>query len=229
MLKTREILTAALMSVAAVSMSSTANADFMLDLSPVGQSVNFANDPLILANTTFTATSGAEFIDFKANVDVKTASGAATISALAIDVPRGPDITVPINTLWITPQDGTAFNQFSFRGAVFTDADQFINVTITDQNNISTLFPLIQITDNGDFTRIGFEAVDGSGQLIKTIRIDGLGLGFDNFKQLGFGFEPDPVAAVPEPSTWAMMILGFAGVGFMAYRRRKQSPAFIAS
>lgn len=25
---------------------------------------------------------------------------------------------------------------------------------------------------------------------------------------------------VPEPSTWAMMILGFAGVGFMAYRRK---------
>jgi PEP-CTERM motif len=24
---------------------------------------------------------------------------------------------------------------------------------------------------------------------------------------------------VPEPSTWAMMILGFAGIGFMAYRR----------
>ena len=30
-----------------------------------------------------------------------------------------------------------------------------------------------------------------------------------------------PVSAIPEPSTWAMMILGFAGVGFMAYRRRK--------
>ena len=28
--------------------------------------------------------------------------------------------------------------------------------------------------------------------------------------------------AVPEASTWAMMILGFAGVGFMAYRRRGQ-------
>lgn len=26
-------------------------------------------------------------------------------------------------------------------------------------------------------------------------------------------------SAVPEPSTWAMMVLGFAGVGFMAYRR----------
>jgi hypothetical protein len=40
---------------------------------------------------------------------------------------------------------------------------------------------------------------------------------FDNFTidNLSFG-----VSAVPEPSTWAMMILGFAGVGFMAYRRK---------
>jgi hypothetical protein len=30
------------------------------------------------------------------------------------------------------------------------------------------------------------------------------------------------VAAVPEPSTWAMMLLGFAGVGFMAYRRSRK-------
>jgi PEP-CTERM motif len=30
----------------------------------------------------------------------------------------------------------------------------------------------------------------------------------------------EQVAAVPEPSTWAMMILGFVGVGFVAYRRR---------
>jgi hypothetical protein len=29
------------------------------------------------------------------------------------------------------------------------------------------------------------------------------------------------VAAVPEASTWAMMILGFVGVGFLAYRRRE--------
>ena len=28
------------------------------------------------------------------------------------------------------------------------------------------------------------------------------------------------IGAVPEPSTWAMLIVGFAGVGFMAYRRR---------
>jgi opacity protein-like surface antigen len=33
-------------------------------------------------------------------------------------------------------------------------------------------------------------------------------------------------SAVPEPSTWAMMILGFTGVGFMAYRR-KSKPALM--
>jgi len=33
----------------------------------------------------------------------------------------------------------------------------------------------------------------------------------------------DVDGAVPEPSTRAMMTLGFAGVGFMAYRRRKRT------
>jgi hypothetical protein len=32
-----------------------------------------------------------------------------------------------------------------------------------------------------------------------------------------------PVEGVPEPSTWAMMMLGFAGIGFMTYRRRKNA------
>jgi hypothetical protein len=34
------------------------------------------------------------------------------------------------------------------------------------------------------------------------------------------------VTPVPETSTWAMMVLGFLGVGFMAYRRKGNGPAF---
>jgi PEP-CTERM motif len=45
---------------------------------------------------------------------------------------------------------------------------------------------------------------------------------------LAFSLQGDTVSAVPEPSTWAMMILGFAGVGFMAYRR-KSKPAVMAA
>ena len=33
-------------------------------------------------------------------------------------------------------------------------------------------------------------------------------------------------AAVPEPSTWAMMILGFSGVGFLAYRKKRNGSSF---
>jgi hypothetical protein len=36
------------------------------------------------------------------------------------------------------------------------------------------------------------------------------------------------VAAVPEPSTWMMLILGFAVLGFMTYRR-KSKPALITA
>ena len=46
-----------------------------------------------------------------------------------------------------------------------------------------------------------------------------------------FIFSPGVFAAtsaVPEASTWAMMILGFAGIGFMAYRR-KSKPALMAT
>jgi hypothetical protein len=39
----------------------------------------------------------------------------------------------------------------------------------------------------------------------------------------GGSFDPiltsDSISGVPEPSTWAMMILGFLGLGFLAYRR----------
>jgi hypothetical protein len=41
-------------------------------------------------------------------------------------------------------------------------------------------------------------------------------------------FFSDGVSSVPEPSTWAMMLLGFVGVGFMAYRR-KSKPALMAT
>jgi PEP-CTERM motif len=36
----------------------------------------------------------------------------------------------------------------------------------------------------------------------------------------GFSIEAPVVAPVPEPSTWAMMVLGLLGLGLMAYRRK---------
>ena len=69
---------------------------------------------------------------------------------------------------------------------------------------------IFQFTGNGDAARDtpGLHFSLGSnqelGQILGTIVVG-----------------PPVVAAVPEPSTWAMMMLGFAGLAFMTYRRRK--------
>jgi hypothetical protein len=45
----------------------------------------------------------------------------------------------------------------------------------------------------------------------------------------GDNFQGSLVAAVPEPSTWALMLLGFTGVGFLAYRRKSFVPISAAA
>jgi len=46
--------------------------------------------------------------------------------------------------------------------------------------------------------------------------------------RISFSITTVSIAAVPEPSTWAMMILGFTGIGFMAYRWNVK-PALMAA
>lgn len=76
---------------------------------------------------------------------------------------------------------------------------------------------------------------------------DGWGSSFDNDLAFSLAFDtsqpyslnptltylpmPTPssgVGSVPEPSTWAMMIIGFAGIGFMAYRWKTKTPLMAA-
>jgi hypothetical protein len=40
---------------------------------------------------------------------------------------------------------------------------------------------------------------------------------------------PAAVAAVPEPSTWTTMIMGFVGVGVAAYRRSRKTSSILVS
>jgi hypothetical protein len=70
-----------------------------------------------------------------------------------------------------------------------------------------------------------FVAASG-GALVGYVTLD-LDGGFTGTQQAlfnNFTVNDTVIAApVPEASTWAMLILGFAGVGFMAYRRRNQT------
>jgi hypothetical protein len=39
------------------------------------------------------------------------------------------------------------------------------------------------------------------------------------------GIEGQLTQAVPEPSTWVMLLLGFTGIGFIAHRRSRKGAA----
>jgi hypothetical protein len=57
---------------------------------------------------------------------------------------------------------------------------------------------------------------------------DYLGTKFSTLTPASIDMTPTTYMDVPELSTWAMMVLGFAGIGFIAYRR-KQSRSVAAS
>ena len=64
-----------------------------------------------------------------------------------------------------------------------------------------------------------FTVTSINGQLMTEISLTAInGATFEDVRQVRLG--GFSVAAIPEPSTWAMMILGFLGVGFLGYRRR---------
>jgi hypothetical protein len=95
--------------------------------------------------------------------------------------------------------------------------------TLAQKNNGSN--PLVQFTSGGldDITYAGVAANGDSLQMTSgfvffTVQ--------NRIQEFGtFSAVLDVAPAVPEPSTWAMVIFGFCGLGFMAYRR-KNAPTF---
>jgi PEP-CTERM motif len=103
--------------------------------------------------------------------------------------------------------------------------------TVLQVNGVTTSFEWTGIKANADFGTLGFdEPVLSLGVAISsaTFSLAGTGGDFKSMKQFevssclasadctGGGGEPP---AVPEPSTWAMLMLGFVGLGYAAYRR----------
>jgi hypothetical protein len=79
----------------------------------------------------------------------------------------------------------------------------------------------------GTFT--GFTDAN-SAWTLESLNVTGTGLDSLEFRAVGtsdsYGGSLDAVsltAAIPEPATWAMLIMGFSGIGLMAYRRRNNS------
>jgi hypothetical protein len=88
------------------------------------------------------------------------------------------------------------------------------------------------VPSTGDFGEIGFDELLNPGEFITSVTAAVLNGSWTQLKQVDFSVcavggctsgVPTQTSSVPEPSTWAMMLLGFAGLGYGAFRRRAKS------
>jgi len=100
-------------------------------------------------------------------------------------------------------------------GGTTTITPQMTETLLLSSMSPNTNNPSIDASDPFDITSM--ELVDANGQVIQGVQF---------IADDGTIFSS---AAVPEPSTSAMMLLGFAGVGFMAYRKRSQQVNEVAA
>jgi hypothetical protein len=144
------------------------------------------------------------------------AGGDAAIKALSGS--RAAKLT----DLLFTPTDPTEFDAFSFRGQDLV-GDQSIKVIVTDQSNQTESFFFTIDKAHQDFSRIGIIA-DLAGETIKSVEIMNSG-GFKEAKQFAFETVPPVTGGVPEPATWASLVVGFGLMGAVIRRSRRASAA----
>jgi hypothetical protein len=104
-----------------------------------------------------------------------------------------------ITMLWGTVDAGEWRNRIVTSGGDIITGDKVLEACGDDCSSEHTNV-LLRITGLADFTYANFSDRDNNS----------------------FEYVPVAVAAVPEPSTWAMMILGFCGIVFMGAKRRRE-------
>jgi len=194
-----------------------AHATFKIDLS-CGEAhcaggTDFKNDSAIHDKSTFTGTVGghagtAVTVDTVGNIN--TGAGFSTIK---------PVLGGTLTDLLFTPADDTLFSDFSFRGQLAPLGDEgliFVKWTDSLGTSDTLVFPGVPGPDE-DFGRLGIVSMDG--ETLKSVEVfTAAGESFKEFKQVQFSAEGIP-PSIPEPSTWAMMLLGIVGLGYAGYRR----------
>jgi len=131
-------------------------------------------------------------------------------------------------SVFITQTDLTSFNGSllsSFTSNLLFGSAQSVTMAtlLNPANGLFTGSPLASATFNAIGTSQSSNAVNVPGLFSETVRYDltfGAGAGAFN--------DTVNIAAVPEPATWAMMLLGFAGIGVATRRRRKPVLAQVA-
>jgi hypothetical protein len=198
---------------------STAHATFIIDTScdesKCAAGTDFFIDDVNKDVTVFTGTVGGHFIGPAVTVtttgsDVDTGAGFA-------DIKPAKGATLP--DLIFTPKNDTLFSDFSFRGqlesAGFTGT---VDIKWTDSLGTTGMVSFTVLHPDADFGRFGIVSLDG--ETLKSVEI--ITPGSESFKEVKQVQFSGVSGVIPEPSTWAMMLLGFAGLGYVGYRHGRK-------
>jgi hypothetical protein len=130
------------------------------------------------------------------------------------------------------PPGGTGSNDTStfltaeFKGTATVGAGNTLSFTGNVDDNVIIYY---RTGTTGAYTLLAVSPTNLSNQAAFDFTSLALGAGTYQFEvfyadrsstQASLTLDATVTAAVPEPSTWAMMILGFFGVGFLAYRKK---------
>jgi hypothetical protein len=109
---------------------------------------------------------------------------------------------------------------FSFDG--FTQANiTSVSWTLDPTNAAVVALNLNTLQGDNPCPNVALDCSNMTGSLSPTLATtDRASCSRDNC-EVSIGLENIRFAPVPEPSTWAMMLIGFAGLGFAGYRRAR--------
>lgn len=194
----------------------------LVGVAPAHATVNFGDQTLnngtvlenvLIANnqsaTTVTGTTNQTgvtvFFNSAPGTDtlVTTASGQAVITAA--------DTLLNAVTISLAPGYGFTNLEFDLQDA---SAAQTVNVTAI--TNLGTYVHPYSFSSNG----ANWVGTASAGEYFTSVSwaSSPITAGFDSMKQIRLG----GVAAVPEASTWAMMLLGLGGIGWALRRKRHE-------
>ena len=155
-------------------------------------------------------TNIVHFTDLDGNFAAGSVSG-NDIKIVGID-----DINVQVFNSTETTVVGTSKQVFSLKGT------GSITLTVNAVNQFGVAETPFVFTGNGiDNSQNFFILTVKDGEVMTGLEIKDVGGMISDFEHYRIDVTDIPqVAAVPEASTWAMLVLGFAGIGLMGVRQR---------
>jgi hypothetical protein len=221
MINLRTTLVAISISAAALMLSVSARADIVMVPASSIQGDNVLFNTGTQSGTTVVGhTQSGTIVEFSGT----TFGGGTTISANGGQARLEGTSDARLTSLNWHLQGGNTFNDLEFNINTVLNGPNgggatSVSFTLYDDSLDPFLFNNLALSNGSNF--FGFQGING--QTISSIYMTfNGGNGVQDVRQIRL---EEVTAAVPEASTWAMMLLGFAGVGFLAYRRRGQGQA----